>query len=94
MADPVVLTAPAELDAATSPPFRDEVAFYLAAGAPQVVIDMVYVRFIDSSGIGALMGLTKRADALGVDLLIRNVGVNAQTTLRISGAARVLPIEA
>lgn len=90
----MVLTAPAELDAATSPRFRDEVAFYLAAGAPQVVLDMVDVRFIDSSGIGALMGLTKRAHALGVELVIRNVGANAQTTLRVSGAVRVLPIEA
>ena len=89
-----MLTAPEELDAATSPGFRDEVAFCLAAGAERVVIDLVYVRFIDSSGIGALMALTKRADALGIDLTIRNVGVNAQTTLRISGAAKVLPIEA
>ena len=92
--DPVVLTAPAELDAANSSAFRDEVAFCLAAGAEQVVIDLIYVRFIDSSGIGALMGLTKRAAALGAELVIRNVGVNAQTTLRISGAAKILPIEA
>lgn len=90
----MVLTAPEELDAATAPAFRDEVAFYLAAGAPKVVIDMVGVRFVDSSGIGALIGLTKRAGALGLELTIRNVGTNAETTLRISGAANVLPIEA
>lgn len=94
MVEPVVLTVPGELDAASSPAFRDEVAFYLAVGVRRVELDLVDVRFIDSSGVGALIALTKRAAALGVELVLRNVGANAQTTLRVSGAATVLPIEA
>jgi anti-sigma B factor antagonist len=92
--DPVVVPAPPELDAATADAFRDHAAGWLAAGAVDLVVDMANVRFVDSAGIGALIGLSKRATKLGGGLQLRDVHERVETTLRISGALRLLGAEA
>jgi anti-sigma B factor antagonist len=89
----VVVTAPPELDVTTAPGFRDHVAVYLTMGPRAVVVDLGGTTFVDSSGIGALIGLTKQARDLGIRLSLRNVRPNAQSTFRLSGAANVLDIE-
>lgn len=88
-----MVPVPAELDITTAPALRDHVALLFTSGATSVVLDLAELRFVDSSGIGALVALTKRAKALGVDLRLRNVGEDAATTFRISGTSSVLPIE-
>jgi anti-sigma B factor antagonist len=89
----MVLLAPDELDVSSSSEFRDSVASLLATGVRRIVIDMAPVRFIDSSGIGALIALAKRAQALGIDLRLRNLGERPEMTLRMSGAINVLSID-
>lgn len=93
MADVLTIVAPGELDAATAPGFRDDVALLYASGARAVVIDLSGTRFCDSSGIGALVGLTKRARELGGTLTLRSPRPAIGSTLRISGAASVLDVE-
>ena len=88
-----MVPAPAELDITTAPVLRDHVAELFAAGATSVVLDLAALRLVDSSGIGALVALTKRAKALGVELKMRNVGDGPATTFRISGTSSVLPLE-
>lgn len=90
---PLVVHAPAELDSASAPELRDGVAALFASGVRHLVIDMANTTFVDSSGIGALIALTKRARTIGVQLEVRNVGHTAATTFRVSGAASVLPLK-
>ena len=88
-----MVLAPEELDAKSAPELRDAVASLFASGVRHLVIDMGPVTFIDSSGLGALIALTKRANTLDVDLRLRNIGEKPMATLRMSGASSVLPIE-
>jgi anti-sigma B factor antagonist len=90
----LVVDAPRELDLAASEAFRNHVAMCFTVGATDVVIDLRDTTFVDSAGIGALIGLTRRAQALGVGLRLRAVGPNVRTALRMSGADRVLDLEA
>lgn len=88
-----MIVAPGELDAASAPGFRDDVALLFASGARSVVIDLSGTRFCDSSGIGALVGLAKRAAQLGGTFQLRSPTAPVASTLRISGAASVLDLE-
>jgi anti-sigma B factor antagonist len=40
--------------------FKDAVQRHLAAGAASIVLDLSKVEFIDSSGLGAILGVLKR----------------------------------
>lgn len=52
----VVVTVAGEMDLISSPAVRQKVHDAVAAGRRQVVLDLVDVRFCDSSGVGVLIG--------------------------------------
>lgn len=55
-----VVAISGEVDLATAPRVRDEITTLLAKGMTDVVVDMRGVGFIDSSGLGVLIGALKR----------------------------------
>ncbi len=61
-------------------------------GARVLVIDMGEVSFVDSSGLGALIGGLKAARLAGGDLRLANVGTQAQTILELTTLNRVLRV--
>lgn len=80
--DLVVVTLSGELDIYTVPGLRRDVAD-LDPAADTLLVDMSHVTLIDSSGLGALVGLRSRAAHAG-----RHVGIVAPT----SSVVRVLEI--
>jgi anti-anti-sigma factor len=52
----VVVTVSGEMDLISSPAVRQQVHEAVAAGRRRVVLDLVDVRFCDSSGVGVLIG--------------------------------------
>ena len=58
--DDPVLVAAGEIDVATSPLLRAELAGLLARNPDRVTLDFAEVSFIDSSGLGVLVGALKR----------------------------------
>lgn len=52
----VVVTVEGEMDLISSPAVRQKVHDAVAAGRRRVVLDLVDVRFCDSSGVGVLIG--------------------------------------
>jgi anti-anti-sigma factor len=52
----MVVTVAGEMDLISSPAVRQKVHDAVAAGRRQVVLDLVDVRFCDSSGVGVLIG--------------------------------------
>lgn len=87
-----VVAAPPELDAATVPELRSQVTFLLVLRVSGITIDLSPTTFVDSSGIGVLVALTKRAMEAGVDLKISGAQENVMETFRINGLHRVLPL--
>ena len=63
-----VITASGELDLGSSPRLRDLAVDRLMHGARGLVIDLTEVAFIDSTGLGTLVAILKRARSLGGDL--------------------------
>jgi len=57
--DPVV-TVRGEIDVATSPRLRTELSALLGRGATRITLDFSGVTFVDSSGLGVLVGALKR----------------------------------
>jgi anti-sigma B factor antagonist len=72
----VKLRISGELDALTAPEVRSTMDGIVADRPREVVIDLSELRLIDSSGVGALVSLYKRARAQGT--AVRVVGVNDQ----------------
>ena len=68
--DPMVAAVVGRLDLRTAPELRAQVAAALAAGPGSMIIDLSDVEFIDSSGLGVLIGLHKQAAAHGGRLTI------------------------
>jgi len=65
-----------ELDALSAPELRPVFDRLVEDGLRDITVDLSELRLIDSSGIGALVGLYKRTRANGG--AVRFVGVNAQ----------------
>jgi len=63
-----VLTVAGEIDMATAPRFRQRLLGVIGAGARHVVIDISGVDFIDSTGLGVVMGGAKRVRSAGGDI--------------------------
>lgn len=65
-----VLTPGGDLDVYTVGSLRDAIGRMIDEATPQVVVDLDSVPFMDSSGLGALMGGVRRLREAGGDLAI------------------------
>jgi anti-sigma B factor antagonist len=59
-----------ELDLATQGEFRARMIDLLVAGRVHLVLDLSDIDFIDSTGLGALIGIRRRAHALQGSLVL------------------------
>ncbi|GGB00775.1 STAS domain-containing protein [Allosediminivita pacifica] len=82
--DPVV----ERLTAANATGFKEEVFGLIDSKHDRLVIDLTGVSFIDSSGIGALVGLLKRVGARG-EVVLCGLSGNVQQMFKITRMDRV-----
>jgi anti-anti-sigma factor len=88
----VVVIASGEIDLATSPELR-KALLDPQANAKTVVLDLRAVTFIDSSGLGVIVGQQKRARESGDGFAVATAGASAvERILELSGLVRVLDI--
>ena len=80
----------AEVDAATSPQLREQIREEIVANpGTVVVVDMAAVAFIDSTGLGVLVGALKRARVDGGDLALVNVQPMIMKIFTVTGLNKV-----
>ena len=79
------------IDAANSPSLRKDLVGLLEAGASQLVLDLREVKFIDSSGLGMLVTILKRAGMRGGVALCR-LQAPVAATFRLARMDKVFPI--
>lgn len=85
-----VIALSGRLTASGAPLLRNAVGDLVMAGEPHIVIDMAELAFVDSSGLGALVGGLKSARVAGGDLRIAAVPDAVRTVLRLTNLDRVL----
>lgn len=85
-----VIRVAGRLNMVAAPELRDVVANAVAAGKPRLVVDLADVEFMDSSGLGALIGALKTTRQAGGDLRIASAGEQVSMVLQLSNVDRIL----
>lgn len=83
-----------DLDLLVAPSFRAELDKYLdLKQARHLILDFSGVTFIDSSGLGVILGRYKRLTEIGGTLKICNAGAQISKVLELSGLNRIIDIQ-
>jgi anti-sigma B factor antagonist len=85
-----------EIDIASAPELRECLHQMIDAGSRRLVVDLRQVSFIDSMGLGVLVGATRRLRGLGHDGSIQLVCSDGLVlrVLRVTGLDRLFPVHA
>lgn len=88
----VIVEVVGEIDISTAPELRSGLAELVGKGRREIVVDLSGLEFIDSSGLGVLVGGLKRARADGgsLDLVITRESI--AKLFRIMGLVKVFEI--
>jgi anti-sigma B factor antagonist len=90
-ADAFVTIVPrGKLNLVAAPPVKARIDDLVRAGRSRVVVDLGEVDFIDSSGLGALVGGLKAARQAGGDLRIARAGAQVMAVLKLTNLDRIL----
>lgn len=81
-----------EVDVSNADELRDAVDSALAHDAPEVIVDLSQVPYIDSTGIGVLVGAAHRAADAGKKLVVASPQKNVARVLGLLGVADDLNI--
>lgn len=90
--DRVVVTIGGEIDVYTAPVLRDAISELVAAGSHDILIDMTSVDFLDSTGLGVLVGGLKKVRAHDGSLELVCRQERLLKIFRITGLAKVFAI--
>ncbi|HEY9476300.1 MAG TPA: STAS domain-containing protein [Mycobacteriales bacterium] len=87
-----VLEVAGEVDVYTAPTLRDRIADLLDAGQRRLVVNLTSVEFIDSTGLGVLVGSLNKARELGGSLDLVCPQERVLKLLRITGLDDVFSV--
>ncbi len=85
-----VCGAAGELDAYTAPELRDALDGELEAGNATLVVDLGELTYLDSTGLGILVGTAKQCRQAGGDLAVACARPNLLKIFQISGTHEIL----
>jgi anti-sigma B factor antagonist len=80
-----------ELDAYTAARLRESLAELIGAGARQIVVDLAELSFMAASGLGVLVGASKRLRREEGKLLLRAAPPGVNKMIEITGLDAMLP---
>jgi anti-sigma B factor antagonist len=87
-----VLTPQGEIDFATGPELKEAITDALVGGKTHLVVDLLAVEFIESTGLGALIGGRRRARALDGSLSLVCAESPVLKVFRVTGLDKVFEI--
>lgn len=87
-----VISVAGEIDVYTAPKLRDQISELVAAGNYDLVLNLEGVEFLDSTGLGVLVGGLKRVRAHDGSLRLVCTQERLLKIFRITGLAKVFAI--
>lgn len=87
-----VLHVAGELDVASSGRVREQVALLLSEGRTDLVVDLTDVTFLDSTGLGLMVGTLKRVRLAGGRLVLVVPSESVLKVFRVTGLDQVLTL--
>ena len=85
-----VMAPKGRLDMASAPAFRERVKQLVEGGSHHLVVDLGEVSFVDSSGLGAVIGGLKVTRQFGGDLRIARPNQQVRLVLELTSLNRLL----
>ncbi|MGH3487449.1 MAG: STAS domain-containing protein [Actinopolymorphaceae bacterium] len=92
MGNHMVVEVAGEIDVYTAPRLREKMVELVNAGHYHLVVDMESVEFLDSTGLGVLVGGLKRVRSHDGSLRIVCTQERLLKIFRITGLTKVFPI--
>jgi anti-sigma B factor antagonist len=89
-----VLSVQGEVDVYTAPQFREQLIQLVDQGQRSILVDLEGVEFLDSTGLGVLVGGLKRVRAHDSSLRLVCSQERILKIFRITGLTKVFPIHA
>lgn len=90
--DRTVVVVGGEIDVYTAPKLREQLVELETAGQHDLVVDLEQVEFLDSTGLGVLVGGLKRVRAHDGSLRLVCTQERILKVFRITGLTKVFPI--
>jgi anti-sigma B factor antagonist len=90
--DKTVVSVGGEIDVYTAPKLREQIVQLVEEGRYHLVVDMEDVEFLDSTGLGVLVGGLKRVRAHDGSLRLVCTQERILKIFRITGLTKVFPI--
>jgi len=87
-----IIAVGGEIDVYTAPKLRDKITELVADGVYDIIVDMEAVEFLDSTGLGVLVGGLKKVRAHDGSLQLICTQDRLLKIFRITGLAKVFPI--
>jgi anti-sigma B factor antagonist len=92
--DRTIVEVGGEIDVYTAPTLREQLIDLVSQGHQHIVVDMEHVEFLDSTGLGVLVGGLKRVRAQDGSLRLVCTQERILKIFRITGLEKVFPIHA
>lgn len=89
--DLTVVTVKGEVDLYTAPSLKERIADLVSSGRTRIAVNLAGVEFMDSSGLGVLIGGLKRCKEAGGSLALVAPREPVMKVLAITGLDKVLP---
>ncbi len=90
--DRLVVHVAGDIDVSTAPRLRDELSRAIAEGHNELVVDLTEVPFLDSTGLGVLVGRLKALRLQDGDMLLVTQQERTLRNFRITGLDKVFRI--
>ena len=79
-----------ELDHHSAPAVKRRLDDIISSGATKIILDLSGLRFMDSSGIGVLLGRYQRVKTAGGSIGVRNASKQVDKVFRIAGLYKII----